>query len=130
MPPIVEAARSWLSGWQPVEMPPDKEAAFDRYARERLSRHGVVLAVLCSLGALLWWPADYLIYWDLPQYIAPTHLWRIVAIVVGAAYFPLARLAPLRARQRELLIGSGLVVSAAMGWATGLMGGPERPQLH
>jgi signal transduction histidine kinase len=111
-------------------MPPDKEAAFDRHAREQFSRYGVALALLCMLGALLWWPADYLIYWDLPQWIEPTHKWRSVAIVVGVAYFLLVRLGPIRPRQRELLIGSGLVLSAAMGWATGLGGGPDRPQAH
>ncbi len=53
-----------------------------------------------------------------------------MAIVVGAAYFPLTRIAAIRAHQDALLIGSGLVVSAAMGWATGFMGGPDRPQIH
>jgi signal transduction histidine kinase len=130
MPSIVEGARSWLSAWQPVEMPPEKEAAFERYIRDRFERHGVVLALLCSLAALLWWPADYLIYRDLPQYIAPTHKWRTVAIVVGAAYFPLVRLPPFRTRPGGLLIGSGLVVSAAIGWATGLIGGLDRPEPH
>jgi signal transduction histidine kinase len=111
-------------------MPPDKEAAFERYTRERFSHHGLVLAVLCLLAPLLWWPADYLIYWDLPQWIEPTHKWRLVAMLVGAAYFPLVRFGPLRVRQRELLIGSGYVVSAAMGWATGLGGGPDSAQAY
>jgi hypothetical protein len=127
---MLEGARSWLTAWQPVRMPPEKEAAFDRHAREQFARYGVALASLCMLGALLWWPADYLIYWDLPQWIEPTHKWRAVAIVVGMAYFALVRLGPIRPLQRELLIGSGLVLSAAMGWATGLGGGPDRPQAH
>ncbi len=49
---------------------------------------------------------------------------------MGAAYFPLVRVAAIRAHQRELLIGSGLVVSAAIAWASGIMGGPDRPQAH
>ena len=119
MSSTVERAKSLLSGWQYPRMSPEKEAAFARYGRERFCGAAPSSPALCVVGSLLWWPVDYVIYRDLPQYIGPTETWRIALSLMGVVYLLLTRFERIRAYDYILLMASGLILGATMGWTSG-----------
>jgi signal transduction histidine kinase len=130
MSSLAARLRSLRSNIDPPSMAPEREAAFARRCRERFSRHGAVFAVICVGFSLLWWPTDYVVYEDLPQYIGPTQIWRTVISLIAVAYLILTRGTRL-GRHDDLLFGAaGLLLCATMGYTAGLMGGPDRPHVH
>jgi signal transduction histidine kinase len=128
--PAIERARAALSGWRPAPMSAAQEAAFDDYCRGRFARLTTTFAVSTLVCAAVWWPADYLVYRALPEYIRPFQIWRAVICAIAAVHLATSWVPALRPSVVARFAVEFVIVCATMGYGAGLLRGPEGVQFH
>ena len=110
--------------------PAADEAAFEEYTRGRTAKNVHFTAPLLVLAALLWWPFDFVLFYDTDTQVR-LGLWRLAGSAHCLAAFVLFRAVPW-ARARPLLVYAAVAASGAL--ATGALvsgaGGPDRPFLQ
>ena len=111
-------------------MSPSQEAAFDAYCRDRFERLTLIFAVSTLLCAAVWWPADYLVYGALPDYIRPFQIWRSVICAAAALHLVAAWIPSLKPYVVARFALGFVVACATMGYGAGLLRGPEGVQFH
>lgn len=133
MPPmgsLVEWVWSMRAAVQPPAMSIEQEVAFDRYCTERFSRLSVILAASTMLCALIWWPVDSFVFWELPQYDLVFNVWRSVVGLIAAGFLVARQIPPLRAHGNFLFIVCFAMTCAMIGYSAGRLGGPGGSQFH
>lgn len=106
------------------------QAAFLDHSAARLDHHGRVVALVCLVFTLVWWPFDPLIYGATLEALLPPATWRLAVCAFSGLYLLLPRPAAVRRRIFWLLTVMLMASMFALGYASALMGGLDRPWIH
>ncbi len=108
----------------------EDEAAFFVHCDGRFDHIARLVALLCLLATLLWWPTDPISYGWNAETLWPVAQWRLTIVLCCGAYAAAPR-SRFFLRHAFWFATCGLALSlAAMGHAAGIMGGLDRPWFH
>ncbi|MBK8255960.1 MAG: sensor histidine kinase [Polyangiaceae bacterium] len=111
-------------------MAPETARAFQDQCRTRLRYDGRLMQGVIFACDLLWWPFDYLVFWNF-QWRVQALVWPRIAIGITAlVYLLLAKLRVVDKAPFASLVIVALLQALAAGFGPGSLGGPETPYLH
>lgn len=104
--------------------------AFERHTRLHLAFLGRISAAICIVGALLWWPADWVIYAGSLQRHGPPQQFRLTLCALCALYLLLSRTDFLLRHALWSIAAMMTAVMATLGATGGAQGGLDQPWYH
>lgn len=126
-----ESGARWVSLPQVRELAQARDAeAFERHTQLHLAFLGRLSAAICIVGALLWWPVDWIIYNKSIQQHGPPQAFRVTICVICALYLLGSRRPFFLRNSIWLLTALVTAVMATLGATAGAQGGLEQPWYH
>ncbi len=116
----------------PLQQPmsADDEAQFAALCRTRSVGYVRLIALLSLICALLWMPADLLIYPAAHEALGAVTLWRLVMILMSGCTLLLIRHPRFVAHGLSIFTVSLITCCTALGYSAGWMGGLDEPWFH
>ncbi len=129
--PLPTIRRLVAASLEPDRSPPEDQAAFREFARDKTLAIGRVMTLVIFVSALVFWPIDYFWFPNDPVVQRAVSLWRFAALpIMGVTLLVTSIPGFGRRHAYKLLMGCALACVATLSFFLSEIGGIEQPWFH